>query len=161
MQSNLNKIEKIVVNVGLGRLSSQPQFTEKIFPAVVKDVSLITGQKPRQTTAKKSIAGFKTREGQVIGVMVTLRGKRAQDFLERLVVTALPRVKDFRGIDVKNVDNDGNLNLGLREHLVFPQINPEESQYSFGLQVSVVLKAIKNRSEAIDLYRELGVPLKR
>ncbi|MBI2035074.1 MAG: 50S ribosomal protein L5 [Candidatus Liptonbacteria bacterium] len=145
----------------MGRLSSEPQFSEKILPAIIKDVGLITGQKPKHTTAKKSIAGFKTRTGQVIGVKATLRGSRARDFLDRLMHTALPRVKDFRGIDLKNVDELGNLNLGVREHLAFPQVNPEESPYNFGFQISVVLRAVKNRSEAIDLYRRLGVPLKK
>lgn len=154
------KIEKIVINVGLGKLSQQPNFNDKILPQIMAGIAQISGQKPKTTTAKKSIAGFKTRVGQVIGIMVTLRGKRAHDFMNRLVSTTLPRVKDFRGIPVSNIDKGGNLNIGMKEHLAFPEINAEELAINFGLQITAVIAGAHSRSEAIDFYRKIGVPLK-
>ena len=160
MDKDIKKIEKIVLNAGIGRLSGQAQFEEKLLPAVITDLSVIAGQKPSTRPAKKSIAGFKIREGQIVGLAVTLRRKRMADFLTRLVNLALPRVKDFRGLDLKNVDGQGNLNIGFREQTVFPEIDPEKTKVSFGLQVTLVPKE-KDRKKAIDLYRSLGVPLKR
>ncbi len=154
------RIEKIVVNVGIGRLSSQPSFEDKILPELIKELSFITGQKPLSTKAKKSIAGFKIRAGQVIGLKVSLRRKRKDDFLKKLVNVVFPRVRDFRGIDINSVDGTGNLNIGLRDHLVFPEVNAEESKIDFGLEISIVSTA-KNRDEAIELYRLLGVPFKK
>ncbi len=154
------QIEKIVVNAGLGRLSQQGQFEEKILPEVEKEFSTITGQKASTRPAKKSIAGFKIREGQVVGLKATLRQKRMEDFLIRLVNTALPRVKDFRGLDLKNVDESGNLNIGFKEQNVFPEIDMEKSKTSFGIQVTIVPRK-KNREQAIDLYRRIGLPLKK
>ncbi len=154
------QIEKIVVNAGLGRLSQQGQFEEKILPEVEKEFSTITGQKASTRPAKKSIAGFKIREGQVVGLKATLRQKRMEDFLIRLVTTALPRVKDFRGLDLKNVDESGNLNIGFKEQNVFPEIDMEKSKTSFGIQVTIVPRK-KNREQAIDLYRRIGLPLKK
>ncbi len=154
------KVEKVVINVGIGRLTQQPNFEEKFMPELLKEIALITGQKPAPTKAKKSISGFKIREGQTVGLKVTLRRQRMADFLERLIRIVLPRVKDFRGINLKNVDERGNLNIGLREQAVFPEINPEISKIDFGLEISIVSKA-KNRDEAIELYRQLGLPLKK
>ncbi len=153
-------IEKIVVGAGLGRLSQQGQFEEKILPEVVKEFSMITGQKAATRPAKKSIAGFKIREGQIIGLKATLRQRRMEDFFERLAKLALPRVKDFRGLDLKNVDESGNLNIGFKEQSVFPEIDMEKSKVNFGLQVTIVPRK-KNRVFAIDLYRRLGLPLKK
>ena len=154
------KIEKIVVNIGVGRMSQQPNFEDRILPEVMKELALITGQKPAPTKAKKSIAGFKTRSGQIIGLKVILRRSRMRDFLKRLISVVIPRLRDFKGIDIKNVDKSGNLNIGFRDHLVFPEINPEESKVDFGLEVSIVSNA-KSRNEAVELYRALGVPLKK
>ncbi len=154
------QIEKIVVNAGIGRLSQQGQFEEKILPAVNKEFSVITGQKALTRPAKKSIAGFKIRTGQVIGLKTTLRQKRMEDFFARLVNLALPRVKDFRGLDLKNIDERGNLNIGFREQNVFPEIDMEKSKVNFGIQVTIVPRN-KNREAAIDLYRRLGLPLKK
>ena len=154
-------IEKVVLSVGLGKLSGQPNFEDKILGGVMAEIAKISGQKPKTTTAKKSIAGFKTRVGQIIGIMATLRGRRAHDFISRLVISTLPRVKDFRGIDTKNVDAMGNLNIGVKEHLAFPEINAEESAHNFGLQVTVVLSGVKSRDQALDFYRDIGVPLKK
>ncbi len=157
-----NKLEKIVVNSGIGRLSTaSPNFPEKVLPEIVKDFAALTGQKPATRAARQSIAGFKIREGQIVGLQVTLRGKRMTDFLEKIVKVVLPRVRDFRGIDLKNIDSRGNLNLGIKENVVFPEINPEVSKAGFGLQITVVPKAVKSREEAVRLYRELGVPLKK
>lgn len=154
------KIEKVVINVGFGRMSQQGGFEDKILPDILKDIALISGQKPATTKAKKSIAGFKIRQGQVVGAKATLRGKRMYDFLERLIKAALPRVKDFRGIDEKNIDSKGNLNIGLREHIVFPDINMETARVDFGLEISIVSNA-KKREEAITLYKLIGIPLKK
>ncbi len=160
MEQDIKKIEKIVVNAGIGRLSGQAQFEDKLLPAVIGDLETITGQKPANRPAKKSIAGFKIREGQIVGLQVTLRRHRMSDFLTRVVNLTLPRVKDFRGLDIGNVDGSGNLNIGFREQTVFPEIDPEKTKVSFGLQITVVPR-LKNREKAIDLYRSLGVPLKR
>ena len=154
------EIEKIVVNAGLGRLSQQGQFEEKILPEVAKEFAAITGQKASTRAAKKSIAGFKIRENQIIGLKVTLRQKRMEDFFERLVNLALPRVKDFRGLELSNIDESGNLNIGFKEHDVFPEIDQEKSKTSFGLQITIVPRK-KNREAAIALYRRLGLPLKK
>ncbi len=153
-------IEKIVVNTGIGRASQQAQFEDKILPEIEKELAVITGQKPSRRQAKKSIAGFKTRAGQIIGLTVTLRGARMNDFFDRLVNLVLPRVKDFRGLAEKNVDANGNLNIGLKEQSVFPEIDLEKSKVTFGVQVTVVPKK-KGRSSAIDFYRRYGVPLKK
>ena len=156
---SLPRIEKIVVNIGVGRLSGQTNFEEKILPEVTKGISLITGQKPVPAKAKKSIAGFKIRTGQVVGLKITLRRRRMTDFLNKLIKVVLPRVRDFRGIDLTSIDKRGNLNIGLRDYSVFPEINPEESKVDFGLEISIVSTA-KHREEAIALYRILGIPLK-
>lgn len=161
MTKNINKIEKVVINVGIGRSSGQPNFSEKILPEVMKDLSIITGQKPATRPAKKSISNFKLRQGTPVGLKVTLRGKRMQQFLERLNNIAFPRVRDFRGIDLKKVDQNGNLNLGLKEHVVFPEIKADATTVNFGLEITVVPRDIKDRQEAIQLYRQLGIPLKK
>jgi large subunit ribosomal protein L5 len=153
-------IKKIVVNVGIGRLSQQANFEEKILPELAKEMALITGQKPAVTEAKKSISGFKVRQGQIVGLKVTLRRRRMNDFLERLIKIVLPRLRDFRGIDLKNIDSQGNLTIGLREQTVFPEINPEISKVDFGLEISIVSNA-RDREEAIEFYRQLGLPLKK
>lgn len=160
MENLYKKIEKVVVNAGLGRLSQQGQFEEKILPEVEKEFAAITGQKGSARPAKKSIAGFKIRENQTIGLKVTLRSRRMEDFLKRLANLALPRVKDFRGLDLKNVDENGNLNIGIKEQVVFPEIDTEKSKVNFGMQVTVVPKE-KDRESSIDLYRRLGLPLKK
>ncbi|MDI6734054.1 MAG: 50S ribosomal protein L5 [Patescibacteria group bacterium] len=154
-----NKLGKIVVNIGVGKMRNQTQFEEKILPEIMKELSVITGQKPATRAAKKSIAGFKTRTGDIIGLKVTLRRRRMEDFFTRLIRVVLPRVKDFRGIDLKNIDEHGQLNIGFREQYVFPEIMIEKSRMNFGLQVTLV-PIIKNRQTAIDFYRSVGVPLK-
>lgn len=153
-------LEKIVVSVGVGRARSQPQFEEKILPAIMEELATITGQKPSPRPARKAVASFKTRAGDIVGLQVTLRGARMRDFFTRLVRVALPRVKDFRGISRTSVDAHGNLNVGIREQYVFPEINPEQSKFSFGLQITVVPRT-RDRARAIAFYESFGVPLKR
>lgn len=155
------RIEKIVVNAGVGRLTSQPGFPEKILPELIKDLALITGQKPASRPAKRSISSFKLREGQVIGLKATLRGKRMMYFLEKLIRAVLPRIRDFRGLNLTSIDEHGNLTIGIRDNIVFPEINPEATKTNFGLEITIVPKSIKSREEAIKVYRELGVPLRK
>lgn len=154
------RLEKVLINAGIGRLSQQPNFEEKILPELVKGIAAISGQKPVPTKAKKSIAGFKTRTGQIVGLKVSLRRRRMEDFVNKLVRVVLPRLRDFRGLDQGSVDKSGNLNIGLRDYTVFPEINPEETKIDFGLEISIVTTA-KNREEAIELYKILGIPFKK
>jgi large subunit ribosomal protein L5 len=150
------KIEKVVVNVGIGRMTKDDKFIEK----AERDLSLLSGQKAVFRKAKKSISGFKLREGVNIGLTVTLRGKRMYDFIDRLIHIALPRSKDFRGIDPKNFDKLGNLNLGIKEHSIFPEIHYESLKDIFSLQVTVVTTA-KNREQGIELLKLAGFPIKK
>ncbi len=160
-QKFLKKIEKIVVNVGVGRLSTQPNFSDKVLPALTNDLATITGQKPMPRPALKSIAGFKLREGMIVGLKTTLRRQRMGQFLNRVISVVLPRVRDFRGLDPKNVDQNGNLSFGVKDHLVFPEMTPETSKVNFGIEITVVPKAIKNRNEAMALYKEIGMPFQK
>src|SRR3989344_6170451 len=118
-------LDKIVINVGVGRLSQQPSFEEKVLPEIIRELAEITGQKPLPTKAKKSIAGFKIRAGQTIGLKITLRHLKMYNFLQKLIDIIFPRTKDFRGISVSNIDKSGNLNIGLKEHIVFPEISAD------------------------------------
>ncbi len=151
----LPKIEKVIVNIGLGRALKDEKFLE----IALRDMALITGQKPKTTLAKKSIANFKIREGMVIGAVATLRGQKMRDFVARLVKIALPRTRDFRGIDAKSIDKSGNLTIGVKEHIVFPEIKGEEVRNIFGFEITIVVKA-KNKEEALVLYKKLGFPIK-
>lgn len=155
-----NFLEKIVVNAGVGRLSQQPNFSDKLLPQIIKDLGLITGQHPETSTARKSIAGFKVREGQTVGLKITLRRSRMVDFFERLTRMVLPRVRDFSGLSLTNVDESGILNIGIKEHVVFPEIDPEQSPLSISLGINIVPRGRK-RTKAIEWYREMGVPLKK
>ena len=155
------KIEKIAINSGIGRIIASDSQTEKtVLPQIMEDLALITSQKPAIRQAKKSIASLKVRKGMKVGLIVTLRGKRMYDFLERLINIVLPRVRDFRGIDLKKIDAHGNLTIGIKEHTVFPEINLEKTKIIFGLEITIVPKA-KNREEAIMLYKMMGIPLKK
>lgn len=148
------RIKKVVVNVGIGKfLKDTNQVTD-----ITKTLEIITGQKPLMTEARKSIAGFKIREGLVVGIKVTLRGKRMWSFLEKLIGATLPRVRDFHGIKPSGVDNDGNLNIGIKEHLIFPEILPEQVKNIFGLEVTVVTNA-KNKEKGMALFKMLGFPM--
>ena len=154
-----NFLEKVVVDAGVGRLGQQPNFEEKTLVQVMRDLASVTGQKAEIRRAKKSIAGFKLREGQIVGLRTTLRGARMVDFFERLITIVLPRVRDFGGLEERTVDNGGVLSLGVRDQLVFPEIEPEQSPISFSLGVSVVPK-IRNQKKALEEFKKLGVPLK-
>ncbi|MDI6591654.1 MAG: 50S ribosomal protein L5 [Patescibacteria group bacterium] len=155
------KIEKVVVNCGFGKLISGKTSEEqkKIYEAILEDLALITGQLPILTRAKKSISGFKIRKGLPVGAQVTLRGKRMYDFLERLIHIGLPRSRDFRGIDPKSLDKEGNLTIGIKEHIAFPEISPEKVKNIFGLEITVVTTA-KNKEEGLELLKLLGFPIK-
>lgn len=155
------KIEKVVINTGFGKLigGKIPEEQKKIYNAILEDLALITGQKPILTKAKKSISGFKIRKGTPIGAKVTLRKKRMYDFLERIIHIALPRSRDFRGIDPKSIDNQGNLTVAIKEHICFPEISPEKTKFIFGLELTVVTTA-KSREEGLELLRLLGFPIK-
>ncbi|MBZ9578421.1 50S ribosomal protein L5 [Patescibacteria group bacterium] len=155
------KIEKVMVNTGFGRLITGKTSDEqkKIYEAILNDLVLITGQKPVLTRAKKSISGFKIRQGMPVGAQGTLRGKRMFDFLERLIHIALPRSRDFRGIDPKSFDREGNLTIAIKEHIAFPEISPEKVKNIFGFEITVVTTA-KNKEEGIELLRLLGFPIK-
>ena len=150
------KIEKVVVNVGIGKFTKDDKFVERI----QRDLGLLSGQKPVFRKARQSIAGFKSREGTNIGMTVTLRGKRMYDFIDRLINVALPRSKDFRGLDPKNFDKMGNLNLGIKEHSIFPEIHYESLKDIFSLEVTITTTA-KNREMGEELLRLIGFPLKK
>ena len=147
------KIEKIFVNIGMGETVQD----KNALAAAVSDLSMITGQKPRENKAKKSVANFKLREGMIIGVSVTLRRDRMWDFFDRLVNIALPRIRDFRGINPKSFDGNGNYSLGLREQVTFPEINYTEVDKLRGLQVTINTTA-KTDKESKRLLELLGVP---
>ena len=150
------KVLKVTVNTGVGRTNKDSAFLEK----VSRDLGLLTGQKASPRAAKKSVASFKLREGVVVGYAATLRGARMWDFIDRLVSLALPLSKDFRGIDPKNVDQHGNLSLGIKEHSIFPEVNLDNIKDIFGLQVTVTTNA-RNRDRGLALLRGLGFPFKK
>jgi len=153
-------LEKIVIAVGVGKLKDNSQFESNILPEINKALMAMTGQKPQPRPAKKSIAGFKLREGNMVGLRITLRGQRMRDFLARMVNVAMPRVRDFRGINPKQIDNAGNLTMGFREHTVFPEISPEDSKFDFGFQVTLVSGA-KNKDQARAVFETLGIPFEK
>lgn len=155
------KIEKALLNSGFGKLvvSKTSGEHEKIQKIISDNLAIIAGQRPILTRAKKSISVFKLREGMLIGAKITLRKKRMYDFLDRLINVALPRSRDFRGIDRKSINSEGNLTIGIREHIVFPEVSPEQSPFIFGFEVTIVTNA-KTREEAIELFRLLGFPIK-
>ena len=150
------KLEKIVVNMGVGEAAHDDKFME----AAVKDLELITGQKVVVTKAKKSIAGFKIREGQSIGCKVTLRGENMYNFLEKLVRIALPRVRDFRGISKNAFDGKGNYTLGVKEQLIFPEIDYDNVVKIMGMDIVLVTTA-KTNEEGLALLSAFGLPFRK
>jgi large subunit ribosomal protein L5 len=150
------KIEKIVVNMGLGEASANA----KILDVATEELRSITGQKPVITKAKKSIAAFKLRQGMSIGTMVTLRGDRMYEFLDRLISIALPRVRDFRGISGKAFDGRGNYTLGIREQLIFPEIDFNKVDKTRGMNISIITTA-RNDDEARSLLKSMGMPFRQ
>lgn len=154
-------IKKVVINSSFGKnvATKTSGEREKIQTAVMQDLSLISSQKPKLVKSKKSIAGFKLRQGLEIAAMVTLRKSRMWDFLERFIYLSLPRSHDFKGIDSKSIDKKGNLNIGFREHISFPEIFAEKEKTIFGLEITVVTNA-KSKEEGLELYKLLGFPIK-
>jgi large subunit ribosomal protein L5 len=150
------KIEKIVISAGVGKMAKDKAKVELVADRLKK----ITGQKPVDRGAKKSIATYKTRIGDRVGYQVTLRGKRAQDFLNRLVHVALPRTKDFKGISIASIDPMGNYSLGIKEHIVFPETADEDIKDVFGFAATFVTTA-KNKKEAQAYLSHLGFPFKK
>ena len=150
------KLEKIVVNIGCGDATTN----SKLLEAAMRDLEAITGQKPVATKAKKSIAGFKLREGQAIGCKVTLRGENMYNFLDKLISITLPRVRDFRGISNKAFDGRGNYTLGLTEQLIFPEIEYDDVVKVRGMDIVFVTSA-KTNAEALDLLQGFGMPFKK
>ena len=150
------RIEKIVVNIGMGEAMDNPKSLE----FAVSDLVIITGQKPVMTKARKSIANFKLREGRLIGTKVTLRGDRMWAFLDRLMNTALPRVRDFRGVSPNAFDGRGNYTLGLQDQLIFPEIEYDKIDKLRGMEVTIVTSA-KNDDQARVMLDLLGMPFKK
>ena len=150
------KIEKIVVNMGVGDAVAN----SKMLEAAISDLEKITGQKAVETKAKKSISSFKLREGNKIGCKVTLRGKRMYTFLDKLISISLPNVRDFRGLSPKSFDGRGNYTIGIKEQLIFPEINFDEVVKVRGMDIVIVTTAASNE-EAYDLLKELGVPFRK
>jgi len=150
------KLEKIVLSIGLGEATQD----SKALEVAEKDLATVSGQRPVTTRAKKSIASFKLRAGMPIGMMVTLRGKRMYDFFDKLVNVVLPRFRDFRGVSRDSFDGQGNYSLGIKEQIVFPEIDYDEVVKIRGLEVSIVTTA-KNDNEARDLLELMGMPFRR
>jgi large subunit ribosomal protein L5 len=149
------RLEKIVVNMGVGDAVQNP----KLLDAAVNDLALVSGQRPVVTRAKKSISAFKIRKGMAIGCKVTLRGQRMYDFFDRLVSVALPRVRDFRGVSTRGFDGRGNFSLGLKEQLIFPEIDYDKVEKIRGMDVSIVTTA-RTDEEARELLARLGMPFR-
>ena len=149
------RLEKVVINMGIGEGKENPKFLE----AAAKELALIAGQKPVITKAKKSVASFKLREGMSIGCKVTLRGERMYDFVSKLINVALPRVRDFRGVSPKAFDGRGNYTLGLKEQIIFPEINYDQVERMQGMDITIVTNA-KTDEEAKELLRKMGMPFK-
>jgi large subunit ribosomal protein L5 len=150
------RIEKIVVNIGIGEAKDN----DKALDAAVGDVQTITGQKPQLVKAKKSVAAFKLRAGQTVGIKTTLRGRRMWYFLDKLINIALPRIRDFRGVSPDGFDGRGNYSLGLREQVVFPEIDYDKIDKLRGLEVSIVTSA-RTDDEARSLLTRLGMPFRK
>ncbi|RMF93644.1 MAG: 50S ribosomal protein L5 [Planctomycetota bacterium] len=150
------RLEKIVVNMGVGEALKEKKYLDE----AVEALSLITGQKPVVTRARKSIAGFRLREGMAVGCKVTLRGARMYEFLDRLISIALPRVRDFRGVNPKAFDGKGNFSLGLSEQLVFPELDPDRYSRSQGMNICINTTA-KTDEEGRELLKAFGMPFRR
>ncbi len=154
-------LKKVVVNTSFGRIVSGKSKQEAVneYKGILEDLALITGQKPILTEAKKSISAFKVREGTPVGAMVTLRKQKMYDILERLIHIVLPRTRDFAGLKPTSVDKEGNLTIGIKEQIVFPEISAERVKKMFGFEITVVTSA-KNREEGLELLKSLGFPIK-
>lgn len=150
------KIEKVVLNAGVGKGLKDKDFIETVESTLTR----ITGQKPVATKAKKSISNFKIREGMVVGMMVTLRGQKMWNFIEKLIAVALPRIRDFQGLSLKSLDKQGNFNIGIKEHIAFPEIKADEIEKLHGLEIAIITTA-KTKKEGQALLKSLGFPFKK
>ncbi len=150
------RLEKVIVSMGLGRATQD----KKILEAATKELTLIAGQKPLVCRAKKSVSNFKLREDLPIGLKVTLRGRRMYEFLERLITVAIPRIRDFRGLNPNSFDGRGNFNMGLTEQTVFPEVDADKVEFQQGMNITVVTTA-KNDQESRRLLILLGLPLRK
>ena len=153
---SLPKLEKIVINMGVGAATQEKKFLE----AAVDAMSQITGQKPIVTVARKAISAFKLREGMAIGCKVTLRGRRMYEFMDRLISLALPRVRDFRGLNPKSFDGRGNFAMGIKEHIVFPEINYDKVDQMWGMDI-IVCTTARTDDEARALLKEFNFPFRQ
>ncbi len=149
------RIEKVVVNVGAGEASK----SQKLLDSILEELSTITGQRPVVTRARKSIAGFSLREGMPVGASVTLRRQKMHEFLDRLVSVAMPRIRDFRGIPTRSFDGRGNYTLGIREQLIFPEIEYDDVEQVHGMDITVVTSTDRD-DEAFELLKEMGFPFR-
>ncbi len=152
---SLPRLEKIVINMGVGSATSEKKHLEEALGAL----TMLSGQKPIVTLGRKSIAGFRLREGMAIGCKATLRGRRMYEFLDRLISMALPRVRDFRGLSPNAFDGHGNYSLGLTEQLVFPELNPDKYTHTQGMNITLVTSTDSD-DESRELLRKLGMPLR-
>ena len=153
---SIPKLEKIVINMGVGRATQDKALLE----AAVDSLSKISGQKPQVSRAKVSVSGFRLREGNEIGCKVTLRGRRMYEFLDRLISVALPRIRDFRGLNPNSFDGHGNYTLGLAEQVVFPEIDADRIQHTHGMDITIVTSA-KNDDQARELLHHFGLPFRQ
>lgn len=156
------RIKKVVINTGFGKIvTNKTKDEQKKFAQYVSDnIRAICGQQPVMTLARKSISTFKLREGNIIGVKVTLRGKKMYDFMEKLVNITLPRSRDFQGIKLTAIDDRGNFNLGIKEHIIFPEISPEKSPIILGMEITITTNA-KSKEEGLELFKLLDFPFKK
>jgi len=152
------RIEKITINVGIGKLGTEKD--KKAIEQVMDNIAMITGQRPVIRKARRSIAGFKLREGMSVGIAVTLRGNRMYEFLDRLINVALPRVRDFRGLNPDSFDQQGNYSLGIKEHTVFPEVKVESVEAIHGLQINIKLDK-KDKKMGYALLKHFGFPFKK
>jgi large subunit ribosomal protein L5 len=150
------RLSKVVINVGFGKHGNEKEF----MASVAKTLTAISGQKPVFTKSKKSISAFKLREGMTIGAMVTLRGDRMYDFIDKLINVTFPRVRDFRGLDDKAIDKTGNFSIGFKENSAFPEMKAEDIENVHGLEV-VISSTAKNREDGLALYNAIGFPFKK
>ncbi len=150
------RIVKVVVNTGFNPANKDEKAQEEI----LKQLADIVGQRPKKRAARRSEAGFKIRQGMAVGYAATLRRQRMYDFLNRLVHAVLPRSRDFRGLNKSVVDQSGNLNIGIKEHIIFPEISAEHAKNIFGLQITAVT-SVQDREQAMELFRLLGFPIKK
>ncbi len=156
----LPRLEKVIVNVGLGKSLEGSKLNAKAKEQTLSDLSVITGQKAIMKTAKKSVSNFKLREGYEVGAMVTLRGARMWEFIDRLVTLAIPRIKDFRGLNPKSFDGRGNYSFGVTEQGIFPEVNMAEAQFTHGMHITFVFKNSTDEKSRLVL-QELGIPFQR